>query len=141
MGEVSFRCDCIGFDARSFVLYCFDTILCGKLFELLCCLATALGDCILFRKNACHNFLPKKIFCTVRIFVCSVIDTPYYFVRTSSIARRITSASVMPSLWAWLTIHLCWDWVRTICRWMPFTGTSCLDERTSNNMYCGVVKC
>jgi hypothetical protein len=63
-----------------------------------------------------------------------------YFVLTSSTARRITSASLIPSFLACACIHLCWSAVRTIMRWMPFIRTSSV-EFTSPSMYYEIVKC
>lgn len=69
-------------------------------------------------------------------------NLPFHFVLTSSIARRITSASVMPSLVACFTIHACWEAVRTIWRWMPFIGSSFrVANSTSLPVYCIGVKC
>jgi hypothetical protein len=61
---------------------------------------------------------------------------------TSSIARRITSASVSPSLVACFTTHACWDAVSTICRWTPLVTVSpfLVANRANIHVYCGVVK-
>lgn len=67
---------------------------------------------------------------------------PSYLLLTSSTARRITSASVIPSLVACFKIHACWEAVRTICRWMPLVMFSPFKvaNRANIHVYCEIVK-
>jgi hypothetical protein len=71
-------------------------------------------------QQACRWVVAKK---TPNLFggkiTKRVLRPSDHLLRTSSTARRITSASVIPSFVACLSIQACWDAVRTICRWMP----------------------
>lgn len=88
------------------------------------------------RRNAASAFEAK----TTSYNLGSVSST-FYLLRTSSTARRITSASVIPSFVACLTIHACWEALKTICRWTPFIENSCsVDNETRLQPYWNLVK-
>jgi len=82
-------------------------------------------DVLRFELFACIE--GSSIFATLYAVCLPVRYNAYkasYLLLTSSTARRITSASVMPSFVACLTIHACWEALKTIWRWIPFIGNS-----------------
>lgn len=94
-------------------------------------------------QNACtpivKESIPNKFGSKI---VMRIFRSAFHLLRTSSTARRITSASVIPSFVACFKIHACWDAVRTICRWMPLVmaGPFKVANRANIHAYCGAVK-
>ncbi len=84
-------------------------------------------------KNSSFSIIGKSLSNLLRGEIAKRVFRPaFHFDLTSSIARRITSASVMPSFIACVMIHLCWDFVSTIPRWIPavMIDSCSVDNRT-----------
>lgn len=105
--------------------------------------------CVLFYSNNEHSIFSSSILRLAvvrRSLHCNVrrlLLRSSHLLLTSSTARRITSASVMPSLRACLVIQACCEAVRTIWRWMPLVMISPFkaNNEANINVYCEAVKC